>query len=106
MNGCCLIACERITIGADAAMGAECLIIDSDFHGLAPDQRREPGVIRPVNIGNNVFIGTRVTILKGVSIGDDAVIGAGSVVIKAVDAGSIVAGNPARRIGTVRGKSN
>ena len=40
-------------------------------------------------------------ILKGVSIGDGAVVGAGAVVTKDVAAGDIVAGNPARVVGSV-----
>jgi carbonic anhydrase/acetyltransferase-like protein (isoleucine patch superfamily) len=38
-------------------------------------------------------------ILPGVSIGEDAIIGAGSVVTRNVDAGTVVAGNPAKVIG-------
>jgi len=51
-----------------------------------------------VVIGNNVWMGGRVTILKGVAIGDNALIGAGSVVTKDVPRNAIVAGNPARVI--------
>ena len=50
------------------------------------------------NIGNHVWIGGRVTILKGVTIGDNAVVGAGSVVTKDVPKDAIVAGNPAKVI--------
>jgi maltose O-acetyltransferase len=103
MNGCTIISCSSVTIGSDCAIGAETLIIDSDFHGTAPDQRKNPGVSKPIAIGNNVFIGTRAIILKGVTIGDDAVIGAGSVVTKNVPAGAIFAGNPAKNIGLTSG---
>ena len=51
-----------------------------------------------INIGNDVWIGYRATILSGVSIGDGAVIGAGSVISKNVTPYSIVAGNPAKLI--------
>jgi acetyltransferase-like isoleucine patch superfamily enzyme len=40
-------------------------------------------------------------ILKGVTIGDRAVIGAGAIVTKDVKPGHIVAGNPARVIGSI-----
>ena len=52
----------------------------------------------PVNIGNDVWIGARVTILPGVKIGNGAIIGAGSVVTKDVPDFAIVGGNPARVI--------
>lgn len=50
-------------------------------------------------IGNDVWIGARVTILGNVKrIGNGAIIGAGSVVTKSVPDYAIVAGNPARVI--------
>ena len=52
-------------------------------------------------IGDGVDIGSNVVIIGGITIGNHAVIGAGSVVIKDVPPNAIVAGNPARQIGTV-----
>lgn len=51
-----------------------------------------------VVIGNDVWIGARVTILDGVSVGNGAVIAAGAVVTKDVPAYAIVAGIPAKII--------
>lgn len=51
--------------------------------------------VKPVNIGNDVWIGNNVIILKGVCVGDRAIVGAGSIVTKDVPADSVVAGNPA-----------
>lgn len=49
----------------------------------------------PVVIGDDVWIGGRVTILPGVHIGRHAIIGAGAVVTKNVPEFAVVAGNPA-----------
>jgi acetyltransferase-like isoleucine patch superfamily enzyme len=53
-----------------------------------------------VNIGDNVWIGARSQILASVTIGAGAVIGAGSIVTKDVAPGVIVAGVPAKQIGS------
>lgn len=51
---------------------------------------------RPVHIGDDVWIGSRVTILPGASIGTGAIIGAAAVVTKDVPECAVVGGNPAR----------
>src|ERR1700748_2677443 len=86
-----------IKIGKDGLFGANVEIFDSNFHDLHP-QRRKAGTqkMAPVEIGDNVFVGMGVKILKGVTIGDDSVIGAGSVVSSDIPAGVVAAGNPAR----------
>jgi acetyltransferase-like isoleucine patch superfamily enzyme len=88
-----------IRIGPRALIGSFVEIFDSDFHELHPDRRRggRPGMA-PVQLGENVFIGDGVRILKGVTIGADAVVGAGSVVTGVIPEGVIAAGNPARVI--------
>lgn len=45
-------------------------------------------------------IGSNATILPGITIGERALVGAGSVVTKNVEAGTTVAGNPARALDT------
>jgi maltose O-acetyltransferase len=55
---------------------------------------------RPVSIADFVFLGTGCMILPGVNIGRGAVVGAGAIVTKDVPEWTIVAGNPARPIGT------
>lgn len=53
---------------------------------------------KEINIGHDVWIGTRVLIMGGVSIGNGAVIGAGAVVTKDVPPYAIVGGVPAKVI--------
>jgi maltose O-acetyltransferase len=88
-----------IRVGRDGLFGAHVEIFDSDFHDLHP-ARRSTGrpKIAPVEIGDNVFVGMGVRILKGTTIGSDSVIGAGAVVTGSIPAGVIAAGNPARVI--------
>lgn len=82
-------------------MGPECLIYTQNH---VFESREIPmcqqGVTapRPVEIGNDVWIGVRVIILPGVHVGDGAIIGAGSVVTRDVEPYSIVGGNPAKLI--------
>lgn len=53
----------------------------------------------PIEVGDNVFIGSDSVILPGVKIGDNTIIGAGAVVTKDLPPGNIWGGVPARRIG-------
>ncbi len=95
-------AFKEITIGNHVNIGAGCIVMDSDAHALKAEDRISNDikcrVVKPIFIGNNVFIGTRSLILKGVSIGDNSVIGAGSVVTKSIPANCIAAGNPCKVI--------
>ncbi len=98
ISGGSVCAALSIRIGERCLIGADVLITDTDFHALDP-ARRESGWVdircAPVDIGDDVFIGSRAVILKGVRLGDGAVVGAGSVVTRSVPAHAIVAGNPA-----------
>jgi putative colanic acid biosynthesis acetyltransferase WcaF len=57
-------------------------------------------MVGEIDVGAHAFIGARACILPGVHIGEYAVVGAAAVVTKNVAAHAIVAGNPARVIGT------
>ena len=91
----------HITIGNDVMMGPYCMMYTSN-HGMSrtdiPMWRQPSEKPRPIVIGDDVWIGSRVIILPGVHVGNGAVIGAGSVVTKDVEPYSIVAGNPAKLI--------
>ena len=100
-NNNLLIKCEGagVRIGADGLFGAQVEIFDSDFHDLRPSRRRSgTQSMAPVEIGDRVFVGMGVRILKGVTIGTDSVIGAGAVVASSIPDGVVAAGNPARVI--------
>jgi acetyltransferase-like isoleucine patch superfamily enzyme len=94
-----LDAILSLTIGNHCAIGPGCYITDHD-HGLDPTLTPlgQPMVAKPTKIGDRVWIGANVTILKGVTIGNDAVVGAGSVVTRDLPENAIAVGVPARVI--------
>ncbi|XHR80500.1 MAG: acyltransferase [Gloeotrichia echinulata GP01] len=94
-----LDAILSLTIGQQCGIGPGCYITDHD-HGLdlALAPLAQPMVAQPTKIGDRVWIGANVTILKGVTIGNDAVVGAGSVVTKDVPEKAIAVGVPAKVI--------
>jgi acetyltransferase-like isoleucine patch superfamily enzyme len=60
----------------------------------------------PVTVGDRCFIGTHAIVTRGTTVGDGCVIAAGAVVVADVPGGAIVAGVPARRIGTAHVDGN
>ncbi len=92
-------AIQSLKIGRDCGIGPNCYLTDHD-HGLDPSlpPLKQPMVAQDVVIGDRVWIGANVVILKGVNIGDDAVIGAGSIVTKNIPENAIAVGSPARVI--------
>ena len=101
-NNLSILANRRITIGNDCLIGDLVVISDCDFHEISPANRnRGAGPTAAVSIGNNVWLGSRVMVLKGVIIGDNSVVAAMSVVTKSIPADSLAAGVPARVIRSI-----
>ena len=98
-----LIRCmNRIEIGDNCAISYNVTIFDDDFHEIIYENKRN-NTKKDVIIGDNVWVGANVTILKGVHIGNNAVIGAGSVVTKDIPANVLACGNPAKVIDKIEG---
>ena len=90
-------ACEKsIKIGKNVIL-ADCRIMDTDFHGLDPDNRHIHKSA-PIIIGDNVWITIASVILKGVTIGHGSTITPNSVVTEAVPSRVVYGGNPGRII--------
>jgi len=89
------IACTtEVTIGDNALIADETVILDSDYHGVAGAETKSARV----RIERDVWLGTRVIVLRGVTIGEGSVVGAGSVVTKSLPPRVFAAGVPARVI--------
>lgn len=114
LNNTVVLAELSVRIGNCVMIGWNTTIADSDFHPIDPALRIEDAIAcsplargrqRPpvakaaVDIGDDVYIGPSVSILKGVRIGNGAFIEPGSVITHDVPAGARVLGNPARLIG-------
>lgn len=90
---------ERVFIGNHALIAPGVFISDHN-HGMGNDlpMDEQKCEIRPIFIGNDVWVGANAVILSGVNIGDGAVVAAGAVVNNDVEPYSIVGGVPARLI--------
>src|ERR1700726_3607081 len=95
LNGCTIVAAERVDVGADCVLGS-CEIRDHLPYSESPRDRRRPGRAQPAVIEDNVWVGGQVSVLPGVRIGRDAVVGIHAVVFDDVPSGVIVGGTPAR----------
>ena len=96
-NNTVICAHKLITIGDNCQIGDQVRIYDCDLHEVDPQRRcHDIGPIKPVKIGNNVWLGSRVMVLKGVTIGDNSVVGAMSVVTRDIPADCVAVGAPTR----------
>lgn len=82
--------CDGVIIGENCFIAHGVMFTNDKF-----TEEKEEWLLRRTKIGNNVRIGTNVTILP-VNIGDNVIVGAGSVVTKDIPDNSIVFGNPAK----------
>ena len=90
-----------LSIGNSVMMGPQ-VVIYGRYHNYErtniPMMDQQMGQFDPIVIEDDVWIGAKVTILKGIHIGKGAIVGAAAVVTKDVPSYAIVAGNPSRVI--------
>ena len=90
-----------VTIGNHVSITTSTFITHDGGVWVFRQQKPTIDVIKPIKIGNNVFIGADCLILPGVTVGDNVVIGARSVVTKNLAPNAVYAGVPARLIKTI-----
>jgi acetyltransferase-like isoleucine patch superfamily enzyme len=106
-HGCQITIGKRITIGSDCRIASHVWMFDSSGHPTDPEARRNglPTAdedVRPIVVEDNVWIGGRSIVFPGVTIGAGSVVAAGSVVMSNIPPNTVVAGNPARRIASLK----
>lgn len=94
--GSILVARHGIQIGNDALIGEYVSIRDQD-HALDRVERAKGDFTSsPIVIGDNVWLGAKVTVIQGVTIGNNVVVGANSVVTHDLPDNCVAVGSPAR----------
>ena len=89
-SGSVMLCSKNIEIGNDVWMGRDNTIYDNDHHQLLDEQGNIRNAIKPVKIGDKVWITNHVSILKGVTIGNGSVIAPYSVIRTDINAGTMV----------------
>ena len=90
-----------ITIGNHCQITSGVRLFTHGGGNVARDKYPDLDVFGKIVIGDWVYIGSGSLIMPGVTIGDNVLVAAGSVVTRSVPPRTIVAGNPARVVGTV-----
>jgi maltose O-acetyltransferase len=94
---CVVLDVCQVRIG-DYSMFGPAVQIYTATHPMNAALRRKQEFAKPIEIGNDVWVGGGAIICPGVKIGSAAVIGAGSVVTRDVPPRVFAAGNPCRVI--------
>jgi acetyltransferase-like isoleucine patch superfamily enzyme len=100
-SGCEFNIYEKVIIGSNSLIASGCRFIDHN-HGIKLNGElicKQATTQKKIIIGENVWLGCNVAVLKGANIGDGAVVAAGAVVTKSIPPCEIWGGVPAKKIG-------
>lgn len=87
-SGSVIAAAKKIHLGQDVMIGRGVVIYDSDYHTIRDPRGRVTNPDAPVTVGEHVWLGTNVTVLKGTTIGGGSMVAAGTVVHGTIPADS------------------
>ncbi len=93
-----LLRPSLIEIGNNVDLNEYCTLMAHDYqsHVFREVYKDFVNSSGPIRIGDNVYFGTNVIVLKNVTIGDNCIIGAGSVVTHSIPPNSVAAGIPCK----------
>jgi acetyltransferase-like isoleucine patch superfamily enzyme len=105
-HACSFTVGREIKIGRNTRIADRVTMFDSPGHPADPLARlagkpASSEAVRPISIGDNVWIGSGAFIFPGVTIANGAVVAASAVVMTDVPPNVLVAGNPARQTKSV-----
>lgn len=103
IGGACIhaLCSTSIEIGRKCLFSSEIDIRSGELKIYNIRDKKQYNFGKNIKIGNQVWIGKRVQLLKGVEIPDNSVVGAGSLVTKKFEEPNvIIAGHPAKVIRT------
>lgn len=89
---------NKVKFGDNVFIAPNCSFYTAGHPVDAETRNKGLEYAKPIEVGNNVWIGGDVVVLPGVKIGDNTVIGAGSVVTKDIPSNSVAVGNPCKVI--------
>jgi acetyltransferase-like isoleucine patch superfamily enzyme len=89
----------KITIGEDCMFSKDIVFRTGDSHSIIDENGIRINPSKDIGIGNHVWIGNKVIILKGSVVHENCIVGTGSIVTKQFDkTGVIISGYPAKII--------
>ena len=97
-HNCTILDGAKVTFGNNVFIAPN-VVFTTAGHAIDREQRAKGlEIALPITVGDDVWIGTNVSVLPEVSIGSNTIIGAGSVVNKDIPDGVIAAGVPCKVI--------